>query len=176
MWETIRWRTAQCFRLFWLLCHWDLHFYLYAVQRKKTCYEIRKRSRRDLNPRSVAALLLSRQMPSANSTTAAYGSISYDMCLTYCNKFCIETPAFFSEIIVWIFRNYSLNSAFLGCSPIWKTRSTTESVQPSNMVLPMQYGKAILLLLYSLDRKPESAPQKLQSALASLQRWCIHIR
>lgn len=26
-----------------------------------------------MNPRSVAALLLSRQMPSANSTTAAYG-------------------------------------------------------------------------------------------------------
>lgn len=30
-----------------------------------------KRSGRDLNPRSLAALLLSRQMPSANSTTAA---------------------------------------------------------------------------------------------------------
>ncbi|EDR45967.1 hypothetical protein DORFOR_02571 [Dorea formicigenerans ATCC 27755] len=31
----------------------------------------RKRSERDLNPRNLAVLLLSRQMPSANSTIAA---------------------------------------------------------------------------------------------------------
>ncbi len=42
-----------------------------AEMQDKSCQKRKKRSGRDLNPRSLAALLLSRQMPSANSTTAA---------------------------------------------------------------------------------------------------------
>lgn len=73
-----------------------------------------------MNPRSVAALLLSRQMPSANSTTAAYEAQLYNCASNIVTNFGRKLQYFFEKVLSYYFLPHALFFLEIGISPFEK--------------------------------------------------------
>ena len=73
-----------------------------------------------MNPRSVAALLLSRQMPSANSTTAAYGAQLYNCASNIVTNFGRKLQYFFKKVLSYYLLSHALFFLEIGVPPFEK--------------------------------------------------------